>query len=124
MLCMSAAVPSTMRYISAREPGPPDVLVLEQTATPAPKAGEVLIEVAYAGVNRPDCIQRAGLYPPPPDASPVIGLEVAGNIVGVGEGVSTWRIGDSVCALTPGGGYAQYCTAPATCCLPWPRGLS
>jgi putative PIG3 family NAD(P)H quinone oxidoreductase len=113
-----------MRYIAAREPGPPEVLELAESAVPSPKAGEVLIEVAYAGVNRPDCIQRAGLYPPPPDASPIIGLEVAGNIVGVGEGVLTWKVGDSVCALTPGGGYAEYCSTPATCCLPWPRGLS
>ncbi len=118
------SVPGTMRYIAAREPGPPEVLALAETAAPAPKAGEVLIEVAYAGVNRPDCIQRAGLYPPPPDASPIIGLEVAGKVVALGEGVSTWHIGDSVCALTPGGGYAEYCTTPATCCLPWPRGLS
>jgi NADPH2:quinone reductase len=118
------SVPTTMRYIAAREPGPPEVLELAESAVPSPKAGEVLIEVAYAGVNRPDCIQRAGLYPPPPDASPIIGLEVAGTIVGVGEGVSTWEVGDRVCALTPGGGYAEYCTAPATCCLPWPRGLS
>ena len=118
------SVPTTMRYIAAREPGPPEVLALAETTVPAPKAGDVLIEVAYAGVNRPDCIQRAGLYPPPPDASPILGLEVAGSIVAVGEGVSTWRVGDSVCALTPGGGYAEYCTTPATCCLPWPRGLS
>jgi putative PIG3 family NAD(P)H quinone oxidoreductase len=84
----------------------------------------VLIAVAYAGVNRPDCIQRAGHYPPPPDASPIIGLEVAGNIVGLGDGVADWHVGDSVCALTPGGGYAEYCTAPSTWCLPYPDGLS
>ena len=118
------SAPTTMRYVAAREPGPPEVLVLAETTVPSPKTGEVLIEVAYAGVNRPDCIQRAGLYPPPPDASPIIGLEVAGSIVAVGDDVSTWRVGDNVCALTPGGGYAEYCTAPATCCLPWPHGLS
>src|SRR5437763_990333 len=123
-LCMSAALPSTMRYIAAREPGPPEVLVLEHTATPAPKAGEVLIEVAYAGVNRPDCIQRAGLYPPPADASPIIGLEVAGTVVATGDGKAEFAIGDSVCALTPGGGYAEYCVAPAAHCLPLPAGLS
>jgi NADPH:quinone reductase len=118
------SVPTTMRYVAAREPGPPEVLALAETAVPSQKVGDVLIEVAYAGVNRPDCIQRAGHYPPPPDASPIIGLEVAGKIVAVGDGVSTWKVGDSVCALTPGGGYAEYCTTPATCCLPWPRGLS
>ncbi len=118
------SVPRNMRYIAAREPGPPEVLAPAETEVPSPKAGEVLIEVAYAGVNRPDCIQRAGHYPPPPDASPIIGLEVAGTIVAVGEGVTSWRVGDSACALTPGGGYAEYCTTPATCCLPWPRGLS
>jgi len=117
-------IPTTMRYVEAREPGPPDVLAVAETAVPAPKPGEVLIEVAVAGVNRPDCIQRAGLYPPPPDASPILGLEVAGKIVSLGEGVDTWRVGDLVCALTPGGGYAQYCTAPAAWCLPYPRGLS
>ena len=118
------SIPSTMRYVAAREPGPPEVLALAETAVPTPKAGEVLIEVAYAGVNRPDCIQRAGHYPPPPDASPILGLEVAGKVVGIGEGVATLRVGDDVCALTPGGGYAEYCTAPASWCLPWPRGLS
>jgi NADPH:quinone reductase len=118
------SIPTTMRYVAAREPGPPEVLALAETAVPSPKADEVLIEVAYAGVNRPDCIQRAGHYPPPPDASPIIGLEVAGRIVAVGAAVTSWRVGDDACALTPGGGYAEYCTTPATCCLPWPRGLS
>ena len=113
-----------MRYVKAREPGPPEVLSLDTTSTPSPKAGEVLIEVSYAGVNRPDCIQRAGLYPPPPDASPIIGLEVSGRVVALGDGVSEWRVGDFVCALTPGGGYAEYCLAPAAHCLPLPRGLA
>ena len=117
------SIPKTMRYVAAREPGPPEVLSLAEIAVPSPKAGEVLIEVAYAGVNRPDCIQRAGLYPPPPDASPIIGLEVAGRIVALGDGVSEWRSGEMVCALTPGGGYAEYCTVPASCCLPFPRGM-
>jgi NADPH:quinone reductase len=121
---MPAAIPTTMRYVAAREPGPPDVLALDQTATPAPKSGEVLIEVGYAGVNRPDCIQRAGLYPPPADASPIIGLEVAGTVVALGEGTSGWAVGDRVCALTPGGGYAEYCTAPAAQCLPLPQGFT
>ena len=121
---MSEAIPAVMRYVVAREPGPPDVLALDETATPAPKPGEVLIAVAYAGVNRPDCIQRAGNYPPPPDASPIIGLEVAGTVVALGEGVTECRLGDRVCALTPGGGYAEYCAAPAAWCLPYPEGLS
>ena len=121
---MPAAIPATMRYVKAREPGPPEVLALDTTSTPSPGAGSVLIEVAYAGVNRPDCVQRAGLYPPPPDASPIIGLEVSGRVVALGDGVSEWRIGDFVCALTPGGGYAEYCVAPAAHCLPPPRGLA
>jgi len=112
-----------MRYAKAREPGPPEVLEVAQMAVPSPKPGEVLVEVAYAGVNRPDCVQRAGLYPPPPDASPVIGLEVSGRVVALGEGVTQWKIGDMICALTPGGGYAEYCTVPAVCCLPLPRGM-
>jgi putative PIG3 family NAD(P)H quinone oxidoreductase len=113
-----------MRYIAAREPGPPEVLGVAQAELPAAKRGEVLIRVAYAGVNRPDCLQRAGGYPPPADASPIIGLEIAGTVVALGEGVSEWRVGDVVCALTPGGGYAEYCTTPAAYCLPVPRGLS
>jgi len=116
-------LPATMRHADFREPGPPDVIVMTEGPVPAPKAGEVLIEVAFAGVNRPDCIQRAGHYPPPPDASPILGLEVSGRIVAIGEGVDTWKIGDVVCALTPGGGYAQYCTTPAGFCLPVPAGL-
>jgi len=121
---MPAAIPKTMRYVVAREPGPPEVLVLDQTATPVPKSGEVLIEVSHAGVNRPDCIQRAGHYPPPADASPIIGLEVAGTVVALGEGTTGWAIGDRVCALTPGGGYAEYCVTPAVHCLPVPPGLT
>jgi len=113
-----------MRYIAVREPGPPDVLVEASGPLPQPKAGEVLIEVAYAGVNRPDCLQRSGAYPPPADASPIIGLEVAGKIAALGDGVTAWRIGDEVCALTPGGGYAEYCAAPAGFCLPIPDGLT
>ena len=118
------SVPSMMRHIVAREPGPPDVLTMTDGPVPQPKEGEVLIEVAAAGVNRPDCLQRAGAYPPPADASPIIGLEVAGRIVACGEGVHEWRVGDLVCALTPGGGYAEYCTTPAGFCLPIPGGLT
>jgi len=117
-------LPASMRFVAAREPGPPEVLGVVHGPLPTLKAGEVLIEVSHAGVNRPDCAQRAGSYPPPPDASPVIGLEVAGTIVACGDGVTSWRIGDAVCALTPGGGYAEYCATPAVCCLPIPKGLS
>jgi putative PIG3 family NAD(P)H quinone oxidoreductase len=117
-------LPSTMHHIAAREPGPPDVLAMAEGPLPQLKAGEVLIEVAYAGVNRPDCLQRAGAYPPPSDASPIIGLEVAGRIAALGEGVLSFRVGDEVCALTPGGGYAEYCTTPAGFCLPIPGGVS
>jgi NADPH:quinone reductase-like Zn-dependent oxidoreductase len=100
-------LPSTMRYVLAREPGPPEVLAVAEMQVPAPKRGEVLLRVAYAGVNRPDCVQRAGGYPPPADASPIIGLEVSGTIAALGEGVEQWHIGDAACALTPGGGYAE-----------------
>jgi NADPH2:quinone reductase len=117
-------LPSTMRYVDIREPGPPDVLHVVEGPVPQPKPGEVLVEVAYAGVNRPDCLQRAGAYPPPADASPVPGLEIAGRIAALGDGVTEWKVGDEVCALTPGGGYAQYCTTPAGFCLPLPPGLS
>jgi len=117
-------LPNAMRYIAMRQPGPPDVLVEANGPLPQLKAGEVLIEVAYAGVNRPDCLQRSGAYPPPADASAIIGLEVAGRIAALGEGVTTWQIGDEVCALTPGGGYAEFCTAPAGFCLPIPDGLT
>jgi len=116
-------LPDTMRYVAVREPGPPDVLIPAEGPLPVVKPGEVLVEVAYAGVNRPDCLQRSGAYPPPADASPIVGLEVAGRIVALGEGVTGWSIGDEVCALTPGGGYAQYCATPAGFCLPLPPGL-
>ena len=117
-------LPDTMRYVAIREPGPPDVLVPAEGPVPAPKPGEVVIEVAFAGVNRPDCLQRSGAYPPPADASPIVGLEVAGRVAALGDGVTEWKVGDPVCALTPGGGYAEYCTSPAGFCLPPPPGLS
>jgi NADPH2:quinone reductase len=123
-MSIARPLPATMRYAAVREPGPPDVLAIAEGPLPQPKAGEVLIEVSYAGVNRPDCAQRAGKYPPPPDASPILGLEVAGVIAECGEGVSSWHAGDAVCALTPGGGYAEYCTTPAAFCLPFPKGLN
>ena len=100
------------------------MLAIAEGPVPQPNAGEVLIEVSHAGVNRPDCAQRAGTYPPPANASPIIGLEVAGTIVACGAGVTSWRTGDAVCALTPGGGYAEFCTTPAGFCLPIPSGLT
>ena len=113
-----------MAAISIREPGPPDVLQSVSLDVPEPADGEVLIRVAAAGVNRPDCLQRKGLYPPPAGASPLPGLEVAGTVVATGPGVDAPQVGDKVCALLAGGGYADYCTAPAVQCLPVPAGLS
>lgn len=103
--------------------GAPDCLRLTEREMAAPAGRQVLIEVAYAGVNRPDVLQRSGSYPPPPGASPYLGLEVAGTIVAVGPDATRWQVGDRVCALTPGGGYAQYCLADERHCLPVPRGL-
>jgi NADPH2:quinone reductase len=111
-----------MRYVAATAAGDADVLKLETTSVPRPKDDEVLIRVLAAGVNRPDVAQRRGLYPPPPGASPIIGLEVAGEVVALGSAVRNWRVGDRACALTNGGGYAEYCVAPQTQCLPWPQG--
>lgn len=113
-----------MRAIQITTPGGPEVLQATQLPTPLPVAGEVLIRVAAAGVNRPDVMQRMGLYPPPPGASELPGLEVAGTIVAVGAGVKNWRVSDRVCALVTGGGYAEYCPAAAPLCLPVPEGLS
>ena len=112
-----------MIAIEIREPGEPDVLVPAERPCPSPTAGEVLIRVAAAGVNRPDVFQRRGRYPPPAGASDIPGLEVAGTIEALGADVREWRVGDTVCALVAGGGYAEYCTAPAPQCLPVPRGL-
>lgn len=113
-----------MKFIHLSAFGAADVLQLHEMPTPAPAAGEVLIRVAAAGVNRPDVLQRKGLYPPPPDASPVLGLEVAGEIVACGAGVTRWQKGDKVCALVNGGGYAEFAVAPAAQCLPIPASLS
>ncbi len=113
-----------MKFIDHGAGGPASVLKIAACEQPAPKSGEVLIEVQYAGVNRPDILQRSGKYPPPPGASPVIGLEVAGKIVAVAPDITQWKAGDVVCALTPGGGYAEYCAAPAVHCLPVPKGLT
>ncbi len=117
-------IASTMRAIEISEPGEPDVLKLTTRATPAPAADEVLIRVAAAGVNRPDCLQRRGLYPPPPGASDLPGLEAAGVVAAIGNQVNTVAVGDHVCALLAGGGYAEYCVAPAIQCLPVPNNLS
>ena len=116
-----AALPDRMRQVTVSGPGGPEVLGVGEAPLPHPGEGEVLIAVQAAGVNRPDVAQRKGAYPPPPDASPVLGLEVAGRIAATGEGVHGLREGDQVCALVNGGGYAEYCTAPAVQCLPWPR---
>jgi NADPH2:quinone reductase len=113
-------LPRTMTHIQADEPGGPEVLKLATGPVPAPRLDEVLIRVQAAGVNRPDVAQRQGNYPPPPGASPLLGLEVAGEVVALGPDASGWTVGDRVCALTNGGGYAEYCVAPGPQCLPWP----
>ena len=113
-----------MRAIEISAPGGPEVLRVTQRPVPIPAANEVLIEVAAAGVNRPDVLQRKGGYPPPPGASDIPGLEVAGTIIATGAGANKWKTGDRVCALVTGGGYAEYVAAPAPQCLPIPRGLT
>ena len=117
------SVPDHMQVVEISRPGGPDVLKPARRPVPRPGAGQVLIEVAAAGVNRPDCLQRAGAYAPPPGASDLPGLEVAGTVVVLGDDVRQWQVGDRVCALTPGGGYARYCVTPAAHCLPVPDGL-
>lgn len=113
-----------MKVVEITQPGPPEVLKLAERPDPRPGAGEVLIEVAAAGVNRPDVLQRYGKYPPPPGASDIPGLEVAGAIVALGDGVASWSVGDRVCALVAGGGYAQLAAVPQEQVLPIPRGLT
>ncbi|MCB4821736.1 NAD(P)H-quinone oxidoreductase [Roseicella aerolata] len=115
-------LPETMTLIDHGAGGAPEVLVPKTGPVPQPKADEVLIRVLATGVNRPDVAQRKGEYPPPPGASPVIGLETAGEVVAAGPEAGPWKVGDKVCALTNGGAYAEYCTAPAPQCLPWPAG--
>jgi len=112
-----------MKYISHGAGGGPEVLVSAQTDMPDVKPGEVLIKVALAGVNRPDCAQRSGRYPPPKGASPIMGLEVSGHIEALGEGVKGWSVGDRVCALCNGGGYAEFVAVPDTQVLPIPLGM-
>jgi putative PIG3 family NAD(P)H quinone oxidoreductase len=114
----------TMRHIDHRPGGGPECLRMAEGPVPEPGPHDVLVRVAYAGINRPDVFQRSGSYPPPADASPLLGLEISGEIVALGADVSGWKVGDQVCALTPGGGYAEYCVAPAEHCLPVPAGLS
>jgi putative PIG3 family NAD(P)H quinone oxidoreductase len=113
-----------MRAVEISKPGGPDVLMPTQVPVPEPGAGEVRIKLAYAGVNRPDALQRAGAYDPPPGASPLPGLEGAGVVDAIGPGVSGLNLGDAVCALLPGGGYAEQVVTPAAHCLPVPAGLS
>ncbi|MCO8145130.1 NAD(P)H-quinone oxidoreductase [Rhodovulum tesquicola] len=116
-------LPATMRAVEISEPGGPEVLRLTDRPVPVPGAGEILIRLAYAGVNRPDALQRAGLYAPPPWASDLPGLEGAGEVVAIGPDVAGVAVGDRVCALLPGGGYAEYVVTPAAHALPVPEGL-
>lgn len=115
-------LPVSMTFIDHGKGGGPEVMAPAQTAVPSPAADEVLIRVMVTGVNRPDVAQREGSYPPPPGASPILGLECAGEVVAVGASVTRYRVGDRVCALTNGGAYAEYCAAPEAQTLPWPKG--
>jgi putative PIG3 family NAD(P)H quinone oxidoreductase len=117
-------LPETMRAVRITRPGGPEVLEPVELPVPRPGPGQILIRVDHAGVNRPDALQRAGAYVPPPGASPLPGLEAAGHVAAVGPGPSPWREGDAVTALLPGGGYAEYAVTPAAHALPVPRGLS
>lgn len=116
------SLPAEMRFIAHGAGGGPGVMHLAIGPLPLPRPDEVLIRVHAVGVNRPDVAQRQGSYPPPPGASAILGLECAGEVVQVGPDAAPWQVGDRVCALTNGGAYAEYCTAPATQCLPWPAG--
>jgi NADPH2:quinone reductase len=116
--------PDTMTAIAIPVPGGPEALVPERRPVPRPGRGEVLVRVAHAGVNRPDVLQRQGGYPPPPGAPDIPGLEIAGEVVALGEGAARWKAGDRLCALVPGGGYAEFCVAHEENCLPVPDGLS
>ncbi len=117
-------LPQNMRAVEISKPGGPEVLVAAQRPVPQPRSTEILVKVEAAGVNRPDVLQRQGNYAPPPDASDLPGLEIAGEVVACGAGVSMWKPGDRVCALTHGGGYAEYCVTPEVQALPVPQGLS
>jgi putative PIG3 family NAD(P)H quinone oxidoreductase len=117
-------LPSSMRQVAVREPGGADMLSAVDAPLPTVAPGEVLVKVAWAGVNRPDISQRTGSYPPPADASPILGLEVSGTIAAVAADVTQWKVGDRLCSLVAGGGYAEYCTAPAAWCMRIPPALS
>jgi NADPH2:quinone reductase len=119
-----SSIPATMTAIGIKAPGGPETLVPMDRPVPQPGEGEILVKVAAAGVNRPDVMQRQGLYPPPPGASDIPGLEIAGTVVATGSGAKRWKVGDAVTALVTGGGYAQYCVAHETHALPWPTGFS
>ena len=121
---MTDALPATMRAIEITTPGGPEALKIVQRPLPKPAAGELLVKVQAAGVNRPDVNQRKGSYPPPPGVTDIPGLEIAGTVAALGEGVAGWKVGDALCALVAGGGYAEYCVAPAPQCLPIPKGLT
>lgn len=118
------SLPTTMRQIRFAGSGGPEVIQVETGPVPSPGQGQVLVKVIAAGVNRPDCIQRAGGYPPPPGATDIPGLEISGRVVAVGAGVHDLKMGDEVCALVISGGYAEYCIADAPLCLPVPKGLT
>ncbi len=118
-----STLPATMTCVEIRTPGGPEALVPTTRPVPQPRDGEILIKVAASGVNRPDIAQRAGHYPAPPGASDLPGLEAAGTVAALGAGVTDWKVGEAVCALTPGGSYAEYCTVPAPQCLPPPKGF-
>lgn len=113
-----------MKVIEISKPGAPEVLLPAQRPLPSPKSGEVLVKVAATGVNGPDMMQRKGLYPAPAGASDLLGLEISGEVAAVGAGVTRWKVGDTLCGLTNGGGYAEYCTIDANHCLPIPKGVS
>ncbi|OSP56879.1 NAD(P)H-quinone oxidoreductase [Pseudoruegeria sp. SK021] len=117
-------MPQTMRAVEISAPGGPEMLQLTERPVPQPGPDEIVIKLAYAGVNRPDALQRAGAYNPPPGASDLPGLEGAGTVVAVGDSVTTWAVGDMVCALLPGGGYAEYVATPAAHALPVPAGMA
>ncbi len=114
-------LPETMRFIDLPSHGGPEVMQSSKAPLPKPARGEMLVKVEAAGVNRPDVAQRQGIYPPPKGASPILGLEIAGEVVALGEGVDEFKLGDKVCALANGGGYAEYCTVPAGQALPFPK---
>ena len=117
-------LPSTMKFVDHGTGGGPEVLSPSSCAIPTPQKGEVLVKVAFAGVKRPDCLQRSGKYPPPAGASPIVGLEVSGEVVALGEGATRWQLGDKICALTNGGAYAEYVSVPEGQALPIPKGYT